>query len=73
MRVEELVVMSDCLPLETWMRGEFEKELETGEYLLADLYPKDAVDKARGHWREQILAGKHVVPGVGLIGEQEVA
>lgn len=71
MRVEELLVMSDYLPTETWMRGEFEKELETGEYLLAELYPQDAVEKARAHWHEKIQAGNHVVPGVGLIPGQE--
>jgi hypothetical protein len=73
MRVEELFVMSDYLPLETWLRGEFEKELEAGEFLLADLYPEDAVSRARAHWREKILSGKHVVPGVGLIRDQEAA
>lgn len=73
MRVEELLVMSDYLPAETWMRGKFEQEFEAGEYLLTDLYPQDAVDKARTHWREKIQAGNHVVPGVGFISEQEAA
>lgn len=73
MRVEELMVMSYHLPLDTWMRGDFEKELEAGEYLLANLYPQDAVDQARARWREKIRSGKHVVPGVGLIREQEAA
>lgn len=73
MRVEELLVMSDYLPTETWMRSEFEKELEAGEYLLAELYPQDAVEKARAHWREKIRAGNHVVPGVGFVPEQEAA
>ncbi len=73
MRVEELLVMSDYLPLKTWMGGEFEKELEAGEFLLTDLYPQDAVNKARVHWREKISSGKHVVPGVGLIRDQEVS
>lgn len=72
MRVEELLVMSEYLPTETWMRGEFEKELEAGEYLLAELYQQDTVEMARAHWREKIKAGNHVVPGVGLIPEQEV-
>ena len=73
MRVEELVVMSNHLPLDTWMRGEFEKELVSGDYLLADLYPQEAVNKARAHWREKIRSGKHVVPGVGILHEQETA
>lgn len=73
MRVEELMVMSDHLPLDTWVKGAFEEELESGEYLLADLYPQDAVDKSRAHWREKIRSRRHVVPGVGLISEQEAA
>lgn len=73
MCVEELIVMSDLLPMETWKRGDFQKELEAGEYLLADLYPQDAVDKARTYWRQKIASGQHVVPGVGLIHSQESA
>lgn len=73
MRVEELVVMSDYLPVETWIRGGFENELEAGGYLLAELYPQVDVEKARSYWREKIRGGNHVVPGVGLIPEQEVA
>lgn len=73
MRVEELIVMSDHLPLDTWLQGEFENELEGGEFLLVDLYPQDAVAKARAHWREKIRSGKHVVPGVGLVHELEAA
>ncbi len=70
MRVEELLVMSDFLPFETWIRGDFEKELEAGEYLLAELYPAEAVEKARTHWREKIASGHYVVPGVGLIRKE---
>lgn len=73
MRIEELLVMSDNLPLKTWMGGEFEKELEAGEFLLTELYPQDAVNRARAYWREKILSGKHVVPGVGLIRNQEAS
>ena len=67
MRVEELTVMSDHLPLNTWSNGDFEKELEAAEYLLANLYAHDEVAKARIHWREKILSGRHVVPDVGFI------
>lgn len=73
MRVEELIAMSDYLPLDVWVKGNFEKELEAGEYLLADLYPQDPVDQARALWRETIHSGKHVVDGVGLIRQQEAA
>ncbi len=73
MRVEELLVISDRLALDKWVKEKFEEELEAGEFLLADLYPADAVADARAHWREKILAGKHVVPGVGFIRGQEAA
>lgn len=71
MRVEELVVMSQYLPLETWARGDYEKELEAGEFLLNELYPQDAVSKARNRWREKIRTGNHFVRGVGLFGDEE--
>ena len=70
MRVEELMVMSEQMPFDTWMRGEFASELASGEYLLADLYPSVEVAMARVHWHDKIRAGNHVVPGVGLIREQ---
>lgn len=65
------MVISDQLPLNTWINGDFEKELEAAEYLLVNLYAQGEVEKARAHWREKILTGKHVVPGIGLIGKQE--
>lgn len=71
MRVEELMAMSDHLPLETWIRGDFQRELEAGEYLLTKLYPSEAVDTARTHWREKIARAQHAVCGIGLIREQE--
>jgi hypothetical protein len=73
MRIEELLVISDHLPLDKWVKERFEEELDAGEFVLAELYPADEVALARAHWREKILAGKHVVPGVGFIREQETA
>jgi hypothetical protein len=73
MRVEELLVISDNLPLDTWIKGGFEKELEAGEYLLTDLYAQDDVIKARTQWREKILSGMHLVPGIGFFRQQEAA
>lgn len=73
MRIEELLVISDHLPLDKWVKEKFENELDAGEFVLTDLYPADEVARARAHWREKILAGKHVVPGVGFIREQETA
>lgn len=73
MRVEELIVISDHTPIDAWIKGGFDKELEAGEYLLYELYPQDEVEQAHTRWREKILTGKHVVPGVGLVREQEAA
>ena len=73
MRVEELTVISDHMSIDAWIKGGFDKELETGEYLLAELYAPEEGEKARTHWREKILAGKHVVPGVGFVRRQEAA
>jgi hypothetical protein len=71
MRVEELIVISDHTSIDTWIKGGFDKELEAGEYLLNELYPQDEVEQARTRWREVIFTGKHVVPGVGLVHQQE--
>lgn len=71
MRVEELMVISDHMSLDAWIKGGFDKELEAGEYVLAELYAQEDVEKARSHWQENVLAGKHVVPGVGIIRQQE--
>lgn len=73
MRVEELMVFSDHTSLDAWIKGGFDKELEVGEYLLGDLYAQDEVEKARTHWREKILSGAHLVPGVGFVRQQEAA
>ncbi len=73
MRVEELLVISDYLPLDKWVKEKFEQELDAGEIVLAELYPAEEVAEARAHWREKILAGKHAVPGVGFIREAEEA
>lgn len=73
MRVEELMVISDHMSIDMWIKGGFDKELEAGEYLLSQLYEQREVEKARAHWRERILSGDHVVPGVGILHQQEVA
>lgn len=67
MRVEELTIMFDFLPRETWLLGRFDKELEAGEYLLNALYLQDAVTEARENWRERIISGEHLIPGLGRI------
>jgi len=67
MRVEELVVMSDYLPREPWLRGEYQEELEMGEELLEHLFPSNEVAEARTFWRERILTGEHLIPGLGHI------
>ena len=73
MRIEELMVISDHMSIDAWIKGGFDKELEAAEYLLAELYAPADVEKARTYWREKIFAGKHVVPSVGLIHQQEAA
>ena len=73
MRVEELMVISDHMTIDGWIKGGFDKELEAGEYLLTELYGKEEVEKARTHWREKILTGKHLVPGVGFVSLKESA
>ena len=74
MRVEELMAMSDHLPRETWLRGEFEEELKAGEYLLDTLYERETVAAKREMWRERIASGEHLIPGLGRLTQlQEVA
>lgn len=68
MRVEELMSMMDHLPRETWLRGGFDEELESGEVLLQELFTGDAVAVARGRWRQRIADGEHLIPGLGRIG-----
>lgn len=67
MRVEELMVMSDHLPREPWLKGAFQEEMDTGEELLESLYPSAAVAEARTAWRARILAGEHLIPGLGRV------
>lgn len=64
MRVEELVRMSDRLPREAWLRGGFQWELDDGEYLLDSLYPREHVTGAREKWRDRIVRGVHLIPGL---------
>jgi hypothetical protein len=73
MRVEELMVISDHMSIDAWSKEGFNKELAAGEYLLAEWFTPEEVDQTRNHWREKISAGKHVVPGVGIIHQQEAA
>lgn len=73
MRVEELLIMLERLPRETFLRGDFNMELESCEFLLGTLYPVEPVHLAREKWRKCIASGEHIVPGLGQInaGEQE--
>lgn len=66
MRVEELILMSDHLPRESWLRGEFQEELEVGESLL-EMFSGEATAEARATWRARILSGDHLIPGFGRI------
>lgn len=69
MRVEELLAMSEYLPRESWLKGEFQKELDEGETLLATLFPKETVADVRDSWRERIAAGDHLIPGLGRVAK----
>jgi hypothetical protein len=72
MRVEELLMMLERLPRETFLRGGFDTELESGEYLLDTLYPAETVRLARKKWLKRIASGEHVVPGLGHINQDEI-
>ena len=73
MRVEELMVISDHMSIDAWGKDGFDKELAAGEYLLAELFAPEEVNQIRMHWREKISAGKHVIPGVGIVHQLGVA
>lgn len=73
MRVEELMAMSDHVPREMWLRGEFEEELKAGEYLLDTLYEREVVAAKREMWRERIASGEHLIPGLGRITQLQEA
>lgn len=64
MRVEELMTMMEHLPRETWSRGGLDEELESGEALLQELFPREAVADARDRWRQRIADGAHLIPGL---------
>lgn len=72
MRFEELLLMLERLPRETFLRGEFDKELGEVESLLETLYPSEKVRLAREKWRQRITSGKHIVPGLGHFNQDEL-
>jgi hypothetical protein len=72
MRCEELLLMLEHLPRETFVRSGFDTELESGEYLLDTLYSAEAVRLARDKWRQRIASGEHLVPGLGHISKDEL-
>jgi hypothetical protein len=65
MRAEELLVMLEHLPRETWLNGGFDEELHLSELLLQEMFSSDAVADARDRWRKRIELGEHVIPGLG--------
>ncbi len=71
MRVEELLMMLERLPRETFLLGGFDMELDSGEYLLDTLYPAEAVSLAREKWRKRIASGEHIAPGLGHINQDK--
>lgn len=72
MRVEELLMMVERLPRETFLRGGFNIELESGEYLFGTLYPAEDVYLVREKWRKRIISGEHIAPGLGYINQYKL-
>jgi hypothetical protein len=66
MRLEELLVLSSHLPVETWIRGKYEDEMVELEGLLK-LFDKEAVRQARQNWHERIHSGGHLIPEWGMV------
>jgi hypothetical protein len=73
MRLEELLVLSDYLPRETWLRGKYDEELANGEALLDELFSPEPVAQARARWRARIKSGEHLIPGLGRLTRLEEA
>lgn len=71
MRAEELLALSDHLPLDTWTHGNFDEELNSAEYLLT-LFPAAYVEQARTQWRSKIRLGKWAIPGFGFVHDEEL-
>lgn len=72
MRYEELLMLLERLPRETYLSCGFDSELESGEYLLDTLYPSEAVGLAREKWRKRIASGMHLVPGLGHLNHDQL-
>lgn len=63
-RVEELRALEEALPLATWLRSTFKKELSNGIDVLTNFYDAVEVDAQRRRWRTEIRMGRHLVPGL---------
>lgn len=67
MRVEELEVMQNTLPVGIWIESRFPEELRNGLDILK-LFSSNEVRKAREHWAQAIATGSHYIPGLHLTG-----
>jgi hypothetical protein len=70
MRAEELMVISDLIPREAWLRMRFGEELDGIEALLETVFPITEVAAARANWRTRIETGSHRIPGRPLALDQ---
>lgn len=64
MRVEELIQIQATLPIESWFVSDFQLELDNANAAL-QLFEKLMVDQARAIWRDRIVKGLHLIPGLG--------
>lgn len=63
MRVEEILELQACLPIETWLNADYPVELRNNLAALR-LFDPDLVLKSRQRWANAIAHGEHYVPGV---------
>ncbi|KHA77549.1 hypothetical protein NC77_17180 [Janthinobacterium lividum] len=63
MRVEEILELQACLPIETWLNADYPLELKNNLAALR-LFDLNLVLRSRQHWARAIANGEHYVPGV---------
>lgn len=65
MRVEEILELQACLPIETWLNADYPLELKNNLAALR-LFDADLVIKSRQRWAHAIANGQHYVPGIPI-------
>ena len=69
MRVEEILELQACLPIETWLNADYPLELKNNLAALR-LFDPNLVLKSRQRWAHAIANGEHYVPGVPVCIDQ---